>query len=93
MKLLLTGGGTAGHIMPHLALLDQYQKKNWQLLYIGSKGLEKKLIAQKIERVDDHPFPQTDKPMTVQEKKEWNKEKLRRKQEFFAQRKKTGWSR
>ncbi len=46
-----------------------------------------KLIGKKIEIVEDHPFPQTDKPMTAAEKKEWNKEKQRRKQEFFKQRK------
>jgi len=47
-----------------------------------------KLIDQKIERVTDHPFPQTDKPMTPAEKKAFQKEKNRRKQEFFANRKK-----
>jgi ATP-dependent RNA helicase RhlE len=46
------------------------------------------LISQKIPVVKNHPFPQTDKPMTEAEKKEWNKEKQRRKQEFFASRKK-----
>jgi ATP-dependent RNA helicase RhlE len=44
-----------------------------------------KLIDQKIKVVKDHPFPQTDKPMTEQEKKDWNKEKNRRKQEFIEQ--------
>jgi len=48
-----------------------------------------KLINQKIEAIKDHPFPQTEKPMTAEEKKEWNKEKQRRKQEFFANRKKS----
>ena len=47
-----------------------------------------KLIKLKIEVIKDNPFPQTDKPMTQAEKKEWHKEKIRRKQEFFAQRKK-----
>jgi len=47
-----------------------------------------KLIKQKIKVITDHPYPQTDKPMTEKEKKEWNKEKQRRKQEFFANRKK-----
>jgi len=47
-----------------------------------------KLIGKKITVVEDNPFPQTDKPMTEAEKKEWNKEKQRRKQEFFANRKK-----
>jgi len=47
-----------------------------------------KLIDQKIDRVTDHPFPQTDKPMTPAEKKEFEKEKNRRRQEYFANRKK-----
>jgi ATP-dependent RNA helicase RhlE len=47
-----------------------------------------KLIDQKIPRIEDHPFPQTDKPMTPAEKKAFEKEKNRRKQEFFANRKK-----
>ncbi len=46
-----------------------------------------KLIDREIEVVDDNPYPQTDKPMTQAEKKEWEKEKQRRKQEFFANRK------
>lgn len=51
------------------------------------KDIEK-LINQRIEVISDHPFPQTDKPMTKAEKKEWEKEKQKRKQEFFANRKK-----
>lgn len=47
------------------------------------------LIRQKIEVVDNNPFPQTDKPMSAQEKKEHNKEKQRKKQAFFANRKKS----
>jgi len=47
-----------------------------------------KLIKQKILVVKEHPYPQTEKPMTEKEKREWNKEKQRRKQEFFANRKK-----
>ncbi len=51
------------------------------------KDIEK-LIKQKIKVIDDNPFPQTEKPMTNAEKKEWEKEKQKRKQEFFANRKK-----
>ncbi len=51
------------------------------------KDIEK-LINQRIDVVQDHPFPQTDKPMNAQEKKEAEKEKQRRKQEFFANRNK-----
>ena len=43
-----------------------------------------KLINQKIEVVHDNPFPQTDKPMNTKEKQQFEKEKNRRKQEFFA---------
>ncbi|MFA5657316.1 MAG: C-terminal helicase domain-containing protein, partial [Dysgonamonadaceae bacterium] len=43
-----------------------------------------KLIDQKIEVINDNPFPQTDRPMNTKEKQEFEKEKNRRKQEFFA---------
>lgn len=46
-----------------------------------------KLIGGLVEKVSDHPYPQTEKPMTAAEKKEWEKEKQKRKQEFFANRK------
>ena len=51
------------------------------------KDIEK-LINQRIQVVKDNPFPQTDEPMTPAEKKEAEKEKARRKQEFFANLKK-----
>lgn len=51
------------------------------------KGVER-LIKQKIEIIKDHPYPQTDKPMSEKERKEANKEKERKKQEFFANLKK-----
>ena len=47
-----------------------------------------KLIKQKIKQIQNHPFPQTEKPMNAQQKKEFEKEKQRRKQEFFANRNK-----
>ena len=47
------------------------------------KDIEK-LIDQKIELVKENPYPQTEKPMTGKEKKEWDKEKQQRRQEYFA---------
>ena len=47
-----------------------------------------KLIKQKIEVINSNPFPQTDKPMSNAEKKEFEKQKQKRKQEFFANRNK-----
>lgn len=54
LKVVLTGGGTAGHVMPHLALLPLMQSQGWQLSYIGSAGIEKNLI----ERQTALPFKQ-----------------------------------
>ncbi len=53
---------------------------------VNIKNIQK-LIGNKIQTADNEAFPQTDKPMTEAEKKEWQKEKQRRKQEFFANRK------
>jgi ATP-dependent RNA helicase RhlE len=47
-----------------------------------------KLINQKIKVVKDNPFPQTDNPMSVKEKQQFEKDKNRKKQEFFAARNK-----
>ena len=47
-----------------------------------------KLIKQKIEVINSNPFPQTDKPMSNAEKKEFEKQKQKRKQEFFSNRNK-----
>ena len=44
-KICLTGGGTAGHIMPNLALVPELKKRNYEIIYIGSKnGMEKNVI-------------------------------------------------
>jgi len=51
------------------------------------KDIEK-LINQRINLVEENPFPQTEKPMTEIEKKEWETEKQRKKQEYFASRNK-----
>ena len=51
------------------------------------KNIEK-LIKKKLTVITKNPFPQTDKPMTPKEKKEFEKEKQRKKQEFFANRNK-----
>ena len=44
-KIVLTGGGTAGHVTPNLALLPSLQERDYEIHYIGSyNGIEKKLI-------------------------------------------------
>ncbi len=44
-KIVFTGGGTAGHVMPNIALIARLRQEGFEISYIGSKqGIEKKLI-------------------------------------------------
>ncbi len=44
-KIILTGGGTAGHVTPNLALIPSLKELGYDIRYIGSyQGIEKKLI-------------------------------------------------
>ena len=44
-KIVLTGGGTAGHVTPNIALLPSLKEAGYEVFYIGSyTGNEKTLI-------------------------------------------------
>lgn len=44
-KIILTGGGTAGHVTPNMALIPKLFDEGYDVLYIGSyNGMERKLI-------------------------------------------------
>ena len=46
-KIILTGGGTAGHVTPNMALIPGLKKLDYKIKYIGSyNGIEKKLIEE-----------------------------------------------
>ena len=46
-SIILTGGGTAGHVTPNLALIPYLKKEGWDIKYIGSKnGIERELIEK-----------------------------------------------
>ena len=49
-KIVMTGGGTAGHVTPNIALMPALKEAGYDIEYIGSvNGMEKGLIeAQKI---------------------------------------------
>lgn len=45
-KIIMTGGGTAGHVTPNLALIPELKKRGFDIKYIGSKdGIEKEIIG------------------------------------------------
>ena len=45
-KIVLTGGGTAGHVTPNIALLPHLKDAGFEISYIGSyDGIEKRLIS------------------------------------------------
>ena len=46
-KIILTGGGTAGHVTPNIALLDSLRESGYEIKYVGSyNGIEKDLIEK-----------------------------------------------
>ena len=46
-RIILTGGGTAGHVTPNIALIPKLQELGYTIHYIGSyNGIEKELIAK-----------------------------------------------
>lgn len=46
-RIVLTGGGTAGHVTPNIALIPKLKELGYEVHYIGSKdGIEKKLIEE-----------------------------------------------
>ncbi len=46
-RIILTGGGTAGHVTPNIALLPRLQELQYDIHYIGSyNGMEKNLIEK-----------------------------------------------
>jgi UDP-N-acetylglucosamine--N-acetylmuramyl-(pentapeptide) pyrophosphoryl-undecaprenol N-acetylglucosamine transferase len=46
-RIVLTGGGTAGHVTPNIALLPSLKKYGYEVFYIGTEnGIEKQLIEK-----------------------------------------------
>ncbi|CAM4128989.1 UDP-diphospho-muramoylpentapeptide beta-N- acetylglucosaminyltransferase [Bacillus manliponensis] len=46
-KIVFTGGGSAGHVTPNVALMPHLQKEGWDISYIGShRGIEKTIIEK-----------------------------------------------
>lgn len=46
-KIVMTGGGTAGHVTPNIALIPALRNEGYEISYIGSyEGIEKRLIEE-----------------------------------------------
>jgi len=45
LKIIMTGGGSAGHVTPNLALIPKLIGEGYEIQYIGTKdGIERKII-------------------------------------------------
>ena len=54
--IVLTGGGTAGHVTPHLALIPELKKKGYEVHYIGTEnGIEHEMMNRIEGRPVDRP--------------------------------------
>lgn len=46
-KIMMTGGGSAGHVTPNLALIPRLKSSGYEVKYIGSKdGIEKEIVEK-----------------------------------------------
>lgn len=45
-KIIFAGGGTAGHVMPNLALIAELRRK-YDCIYVGGDGMEKELCKSR----------------------------------------------
>ena len=46
-KIVMTGGGTAGHVTPNIALFPALKERGYEIHYIGSlNGIEKTLVTE-----------------------------------------------
>ena len=53
-KIVLTGGGTAGHVTPNLALIPRLLDDGWEIHYIGAANSAEQELISKVPEVTFH---------------------------------------
>lgn len=53
-RIILTGGGTAGHVTPNLALIPKLLESGWDVHYIGTESGIERTLVEPIEGVTYH---------------------------------------
>ena len=57
MKIILTGGGTAGHVTPHLAIIPRLMQDGWEVHYVGTENGMERDIMGKVAGITYHAIP------------------------------------
>ena len=50
-KIVMTGGGTGGHVTPNLALIPRLQQDGWEIHYIGGRESVERSLIEKVPGV------------------------------------------
>ena len=53
-RIVLTGGGTAGHVTPNMALIPRLQADGWDVHYIGAANSAEQSLIEKLPGVTFH---------------------------------------
>ena len=53
-RIVLTGGGTAGHVTPNMALIPRLQQDGWDVHYIGAANSAEESLITKMPNVTYH---------------------------------------
>jgi UDP-N-acetylglucosamine--N-acetylmuramyl-(pentapeptide) pyrophosphoryl-undecaprenol N-acetylglucosamine transferase len=53
-KIVLTGGGTAGHVTPNLALIPRLKADGWEIHYIGAANSAEETLISQVDGVAFH---------------------------------------
>ncbi len=63
--IILTGGGTGGHVFPNVSLLPELKKHFSKIYYLGTNGIEKEIISKykevKFIEINAYKFNRTHK--------------------------------